>query len=244
MYFVHLNPDHPYHHPYHHFTIITNTLILILPSPSHLTITHHHPYILPSSLHLTITLTSYHHPYTSPSPLHLTNTLTPYHHPYTLPSPLHLTITLTPHHHPYILPSPLHPTITLHFFSLCQSAQGTLEELSASLGATQKKVERVVEYFCEDCKKTKLEEVLSQLLNFVKQLNAAMEVSVCVCVCVCVCACVCVCSCVVDVCECMCTCAFSLHNQAACVYLILSIIVKGTSCGKTTYERCGDPTVY
>eukprot|EP00731_Ephydatia_muelleri_P007967 Em0004g305a len=56
-----------------------------------------------------------------------------------------------------------------------EKAHTTLDELTASLGATQKKAERVIEYFCEDSKKTKLEDIFSQLLSFMKQLHAAME---------------------------------------------------------------------
>ena len=52
-----------------------------------------------------------------------------------------------------------------------------MDELTASLGAAQKKAERVIEYFCEDIKKVKLEEIFSQLLGFTKQLHTAMEVS-------------------------------------------------------------------
>ena len=53
-----------------------------------------------------------------------------------------------------------------------------LDELSGSLKSIEKKTKEIAEYFCEDAKKFKIENLLSELLAFVSGFEAAVEVGV------------------------------------------------------------------
>ena len=53
-----------------------------------------------------------------------------------------------------------------------------LDELSGSLKSIEKKTKEIAEYFCEDVKKFKIENLLSELLAFVSGFEAAVEVGV------------------------------------------------------------------
>ena len=53
-----------------------------------------------------------------------------------------------------------------------------LDELSGSLKSIEKKTKEIAEYFCEDVKKFKIENLLSELLAFVNGFEAAVEVGV------------------------------------------------------------------
>ena len=63
-----------------------------------------------------------------------------------------------------------------HGPSVPQESRKTLDELTASLEGVEKKMKVVAEYFCEDAKKFKLEELFSELLLFVRGFEGAVEV--------------------------------------------------------------------
>ena len=58
-----------------------------------------------------------------------------------------------------------------------QEGTQTLEDLKANLAAVTKKMNTVADYFCQDCKKFKLEDLFSSLLKFLKELENAQKVS-------------------------------------------------------------------
>ena len=53
-----------------------------------------------------------------------------------------------------------------------------MESLTAALHIAEKKIQAVEAYFCEDGKKVKVEDIMKQILTFVKQLNVVMKVCV------------------------------------------------------------------
>ncbi len=60
-----------------------------------------------------------------------------------------------------------------------QEGSQTLDDLKASLGAVTKKMNSVAEYFCQDSKKFKLEDLFAAVLNFLRELENAKKVSTC-----------------------------------------------------------------
>jgi len=51
-----------------------------------------------------------------------------------------------------------------------------LDDLKSSLAAVTKKMNTVAEYFCQDSKKFKLEDLFSSLLSFLRELGNAQKV--------------------------------------------------------------------
>ena len=60
---------------------------------------------------------------------------------------------------------------------LLQEAHQTLDDLQASIGSVNDKMKSAVVYFCQDASKFKLEELLTELLTFVKDFTSAKKVS-------------------------------------------------------------------
>ena len=63
----------------------------------------------------------------------------------------------------------------MHIWSL-QEAHQTLEDLQASLKQVSDKIQTAVQYFCQDASKFKLEELLAEILTFVKDFTSAKKV--------------------------------------------------------------------
>ena len=57
-----------------------------------------------------------------------------------------------------------------------KDAHRGLDELSEGLKNIEKQVKEIADYFCEDPKKLKIEELFSELLAFVRTYEAAVEV--------------------------------------------------------------------
>ena len=57
-----------------------------------------------------------------------------------------------------------------------KESQHTLDELSESLHTVEKKMQTAANYFCEDAKKFKLEDLLKEILVFIQQFQSAAEV--------------------------------------------------------------------
>ena len=58
-----------------------------------------------------------------------------------------------------------------------KDAHHGLDELTEGLKNIEKQVKLIAEYFCEDPKKFKIEELFTELLAFVRTYEAAVEVS-------------------------------------------------------------------
>ena len=57
-----------------------------------------------------------------------------------------------------------------------EDAHRGLDELSKGLKNIEKQVKEIADYFCEDPKKLKIEELFSELLAFIRTYEAAVEV--------------------------------------------------------------------
>ena len=58
-----------------------------------------------------------------------------------------------------------------------QEAHQTLEDLQASIHDVSDKMKSAAVYFCQDASKFKLEELLTELLTFIKDFTSAKKVS-------------------------------------------------------------------
>ena len=58
-----------------------------------------------------------------------------------------------------------------------QEAKQTLDDLKVTLDKVTHKMNAVAEFFCQDVKKFKLEELFADLLNFLRELQKAQEVN-------------------------------------------------------------------
>ena len=59
-----------------------------------------------------------------------------------------------------------------------QEAHQTLDDLQASMGDVSEKMKSAAQYFCQDTSKFKLEDLLAELLTFVKDFTNAKKVSI------------------------------------------------------------------
>lgn len=59
-----------------------------------------------------------------------------------------------------------------------QEAHQTIEDLQASVSKVNDKMKSAAQYFCQDASKFKLEELLKELLTFVKDFTSARKVCV------------------------------------------------------------------
>ena len=59
---------------------------------------------------------------------------------------------------------------------MVQEAKQTLDDLKVSLERVTEKMNKVAEFFCLDIKKCKLEELFTDLLNFLRELENAQKV--------------------------------------------------------------------
>ena len=67
--------------------------------------------------------------------------------------------------------------LSLLSFSLnLQEAHQTLDDLQASISSVSDKMKSAAVYFCQDASKFKLEELLTELLTFVKDFTSAKKV--------------------------------------------------------------------
>ena len=57
-----------------------------------------------------------------------------------------------------------------------KDSEKSLEELSSGLKDIEKRLKATAEYFCEDSKKLKIEDLLGELFRFVTSFEAAVEV--------------------------------------------------------------------
>ena len=85
-----------------------------------------------------------------------------------------LPLLLLPPSPPQSLPFLLLPSLSSS--SPLKESQHTLGELSANLHTVEKKMQLVANYFCEDAKKFKLEDLLKEILLFIQQFQSAAEV--------------------------------------------------------------------
>ena len=59
-----------------------------------------------------------------------------------------------------------------------QEARQTLDDLRLSLDKVTEKMNGVAEFFCQETKKFKLEELFIDLLNFLRELETAQKVRI------------------------------------------------------------------